>query len=176
VNALGAGLPVVDVDAMKRAGIWIVSVPGPDIGCALYELQCADVDWRGRTLLILDTEAESDVAEWFRRQGAAVASFTPVDNEETRYVVEGDSEAVRMLRRLIEDPRARRVIELKKGAKRQYISGALAATQGILPHVAEAVECFQTAGIGNLEAKAITEALLTNAMRSYFRAGRRALK
>ena len=176
VNALGAGVPVVDINAMKRSVIWIISVPHPDVGCALYEMQCSQIDWHGRILLILDSEVESDAAEWFRHRGAAVATFTPVDSEETRYVVEGDSEAVRMLRRLIEDPRARRVIEIKKGAKRQYISGIFAATQGILPHVAEAVECFQTAGIPNLEAKAITEVLLTNAMRSYFRAGRRALK
>ena len=46
----------------------------------------------------------------------------------------------------------------------------------MLPLIADAVECFQSAGISNPEAKSITETLLTGAMRSYFRAGRRAIK
>lgn len=176
VNALGAGIPVVEFDQMKAAEIWMISVPRAELAACLSELQSANLEWRGRVLLILDSEVESCVAAWFRNQGAVVATFAPVDSEETRYIAEGDSEAVRVLRRLIEDPRARRVIEIRKGAKKRYISGSQAATKAILPYIAHAVECFQSAGIGNLEAKAITEALLTGAMRSYFRAGRRALK
>jgi predicted short-subunit dehydrogenase-like oxidoreductase (DUF2520 family) len=176
VNALGAGAPALEISEMKRAGIWVISVPNSELASSLAELRSAGLEWRNRVLLIFDSEAESDSAAWFQCQGAAVATFAPVDSEESRYIVEGDSEAVRLLRRLVEDPRSRRVIEIKKGSKAKYLAGALAATQCVLPHIAEAVECFQTAGIGNLEAKAITESLLAGAIRSYFRAGRRAIK
>ena len=81
-----------------------------------------------------------------------------------------------MARSLIEDSRVRRVIEIKKGAKTTYLAGAQAATQNILPFVAEAVECFQSAGLSTPESKSLAEILLTGAMRSYFRAGRRAIK
>ena len=62
-------------------------------------------------------------------RGAAVATFAPIDADESRYIVEGDSDAVRVVRSLIEDSRARRVIEIKKGAKATYLAGAQAATQ-----------------------------------------------
>ncbi|HYI93693.1 MAG TPA: DUF2520 domain-containing protein [Bryobacteraceae bacterium] len=161
---------------MKRAGIWVISVPSSELIASLEELQTAGLDWRNQILLIFDTEAESDKAAWFQDNGAFAATFTPIDSEESRYIVEGDSEAVRVLRTLVEDPRSRRVIEIKKGAKATYLAGALAATKCVLPYIAEALESFQAAGVGNLEAKAITESLLAGAMRSYFRAGRRAIK
>lgn len=176
VNALGAGVPVVELDEMKRAATWMVSVPRADLPDSLRELAGADLEWRRKTLLILDSEVESETAEAFRQQGATVATFTPVDGEESRYIVEGDADAVRVVRALIEDSHQRKVVEIKKGAKATYIAGASAATQKVLPFIADAVECFQAAGIGTPEAKAITETLLAGAMRSYFRAGRRALK
>lgn len=165
-----------DVADMKRAGIWVVSVPAGDLASALGELRRASVDWDCRTLMILSEEAESDSGTWFREQGAAVATFAPIDAEESRFVAEGDSDAVRVVRSIVEDSRTRRVIEIKKGAKATYLAGALAATQEVLPLIADAVERFQAAGISNLEAKSIAETLLTGAMRSYFRAGRRAIK
>ena len=176
VNALGAGSAVTELSEMKRAGIWVISVPRSELNTSLEELQTAEIEWRNQILLIFDSEAESDAAAWFQKQGGSAATFTPIDSEESRYIVEGDSEAVRVLRRLVEDPRSRRVIEIKKGAKATYLAGALAATKSVLPYIAEALESFQAAGVGNLEAKAITESLLAGAMRSYFRAGRRALK
>lgn len=176
VNALGAGSPVEDVADMKRAGIWVVSVPVEDLAAALSELRSASVDWEDRVLMILSEEAESDSGMWFRENGATVATFAPIDADESRFVAEGDSDAVRVVRSIVEDSRARRVIEIKKGAKATYLSGALAATQEVMPLIADAVERFQAAGISNLEAKSITEVLLTGAMRSYFRAGRRAIK
>ena len=176
VNALGAGSAVDDITEMKRAALWVVSVPVGDLRSAVDELRHADVDWSTRTLLILSAEAESETGCWFREQGASVATFAPIDTEESRFVVEGDPDAVRVVRSLVEDTRARRVIEIRKGAKGAYLAGALTATQEVLPLIADAVECFQSAGISNPEAKSITEALLTGAMRSYFRAGRRAIK
>jgi hypothetical protein len=176
VNALGAGTPVLHANEAKRAGIWVVSVASADLSAALLELRSATLEWTGRTLLILDSMAESCVAEEFRHCGAAVATFSPIDAEASRYVVEGDADAVRMARSLIEDSRAHRVIEIKKGAKTRYLAGAQAATQNILPFVAEAVECFQSAGLSMAESKSLAETLLTGAMRSYFRAGRRAIK
>ena len=176
VNALGAGSAVTELSEMRRAGIWLISVPRSELNTSLEELQTAEIEWRNQVLLIFDPEAESDTAAWFQKQGGFAATFTPIDSEESRYIVEGDSEAVRVLRRLVEDPRSRRVIEIKKGAKATYLAGALAATKSVLPYIAEALESFQAAGVGNLEAKAITESLLAGAMRSYFRAGRRALK
>ena len=176
VNALGAGVPVSDANEAKRAGIWVVSVAGSDLSVALAELKAATLEWTGRVLLILDSTAESCVAEEFRQRGAAVATFAPIDPEASRYIVEGDADAVRVARSLIEDSRARRVIEIKKGAKTTYLAGAQAATQNILPYVAEAVECFQSAGLTTPESKSLAEVLLTGALRSYFRAGRRAIK
>ena len=86
-----------------------------------------------------------------------MATFAPIDADESRFVAEGDSDAVRVVRSIVEDSRARRVIEIKKGAKATYLSGALAATQEVMPLIADAVERFQAAGISNLEAKSITE-------------------
>jgi hypothetical protein len=176
VNALGAGVPVSHANEAKKAGIWVVSVSASDLVTALSELRVATLEWTGRILLILDSTAESCVAEEFRSRGAAVATFAPIDAEESRYIVEGDTDAVRVARSLIEDSRVRRVIEIKKGAKRRYLAGTQAATQNILPHVAEAVECFQAAGLSTPESKSLAEVLLTEALRSYFRAGRRAIK
>src|SRR3954454_24445900 len=57
VNALGAGSPVMDVADMKRAGVWVVSVPVEDLTSALSELRSASVSWEDRVLMILSEEA-----------------------------------------------------------------------------------------------------------------------
>lgn len=176
VNALGAGTPVEALEEMKRAGIWVISVPVAELPGILTELQRAGVDWRHRTLIILSSEVDSDAATWFREQGASVATFAPIDVNEMRFVAEGDADAVRMVRQIVEDAPVRRVIEIKKGAKAEYLAGALTVTQHVLPLLADAVDRFQSAGLSNPEAKSIAETLLTGAMRSYFRAGRRAIK
>src|SRR3712207_1443269 len=90
VNALGAGIPVTDFSEMSQASIWIVSVPASELRGVLEDLRAAKLEWKRRSLLILDCEAESDLAAGFRSAGAAVASFAPIDSEESRYVVEGD--------------------------------------------------------------------------------------
>lgn len=176
VNALGGGSPVVELSDMKRAGIWVVSVPRGELLRSLGELRHSDIDWSRRVLLILDSEVESEMADAFRSNGASVATFAPVDGAESRYVTEGDPDAVRVLKALIESPRVSRLIEIRKGTKAKYVAGAKAASKQILPFIAEAVECFQAAGMEPPEARAITEAMIGSAMRSYFRAGRRALK
>jgi hypothetical protein len=176
VNALGAGVPVVEITEMMRAVVWIVSVPREDLVSTLEELRAGGIDWRHRVLLILDAEAESDIAGGFRTVGAAVASFAPIDADGSRYMVEGDADAIRAVRVLIGDSNQRLVVQIKKGAKARYLAGAHAATTRILPLIAEAIDSFQFAGIGNSDAKAITESLVSGTMRLYFRAGRRALK
>ena len=44
-----------------------------------------------------------------------MATFAPIDADESRFVVEGDSDAVRVVRSIVEETDARRVIEIKKG-------------------------------------------------------------
>jgi hypothetical protein len=176
VNALGAGTPVVELEEMRRAGIWVISVPPDELAGSLEELRSAKLDWRKRILLILDGQAESCIADSFRPLGVSVATFGPIDPEGSRYFAEGDSDAIRAVHQLVGEPRTRRVVELKRGTKASYLAGADSVTKQVLPLVAEAVERFQSAGLSLTDAKLIAETLLTGAMRSYFRAGRRAIK
>jgi hypothetical protein len=167
---------VSDIAEITRAAVWIVSVPSAELRSSLEELRAAGLDWRNRVLLILDGEAESEGATAFRTAGAAVASFAPVDADASRYVVEGDADAIRAVRLLLGDSHQRLLVQIKKGAKANYLAGAQAATTRVLPLIAEAIDNFQFAGMSNSEAKAITESLLSGSMRLYFRAGRRSLK
>ena len=176
VNALRAGTPVASIAEVRRAGIWVVSVPKEELPDALEELDDAGLDWRRKVLLLLEADVESSVADAFRQAGAAVATFAPVDSEGTRYCAEGDPDAIRVVQALVHEPRSKRLLEIKKGAKAEYLAGAHAATKKVLPLIAEAVECFQKAGLTLTEAKGLTEMLLAGAMRSYCRAGRRAIK
>ena len=176
VNALGAGVPVASVAEMARASVWLVSVPDAELRQTLAELRSAGVDWKRRCLLILSPEADSAVAGDFRGRGAAVASFCPIDEQQSRFVAEGESDAVRAIRDLVGDTRRNKVVEIRKGAKAKYLAGARAATKDVLPLIAEALDCFQAAGISNADAKAIAESLMGGSMRLYFRAGRRTLE
>jgi hypothetical protein len=176
VNALGAGTPVSEFSETDRAAVWVVSVPHGEVRSALNELKDAQLDWRRRVLLIMDRDTESDAAASFRSRGAAVASLTPIDADASRYIVEGDTDAIRTARWLVGDPHKRLVIQIKKGAKARYLAGAHAATQQVLPLVAEAMSSFQAAGLSNADAKALTETLVSGSVRLYFRAGRRSLK
>jgi predicted short-subunit dehydrogenase-like oxidoreductase (DUF2520 family) len=176
VNALGAGVPVATVAEMAGAAVWLVSVPDAELKDTLSELRSAGVDWKRRSLLILSPEADSAVAVEFRSRGAAVASFCPIDEQQSRFVAEGESDAVRAVRALVGDTRPNKVVEIRKGAKAKYLAGARAATKDVLPLIAEALDCFQAAGISNADAKSITESLMGGSMRLYFRAGRRTLE
>jgi predicted short-subunit dehydrogenase-like oxidoreductase (DUF2520 family) len=157
---------------MARACVWLVSVPDPELKDIIAELRGSGVNWKGRSLLILNSEADSALAGDLRGRGAAVASFCPIDEQQSRFVAEGDSDAVRAVRALV----GNKVVEIRKGAKAKYLAGARAATRDVLPLIAEALDCFQAAGIPNVEARAITESLVGGSMRLYFRAGRRTLE
>jgi hypothetical protein len=174
VNALGAGVPVSEIAEMAPATVWIVSVPAEELQVTLAGLYGAGLDWRGRVLLILDSKAGSEHGTAFHKSGAAVASFTPIDPECSRYMVEGDGDAIRVVRSLIGDSHKRLVVQIAKGSKARFLEGA-EATSRVLPLIAEAIDRFQDVGISKQDAKAVTESLLTGAMRLYFRAGRRAL-
>jgi hypothetical protein len=176
VNAIGAGVPVASVAEMAGASVWLVSVPDAELKDALAELRGAGVDWKRRSLLILSAEADSAVAGDFRGRGAAVASFCPIDDQQSRFVAEGESDAVRTIRALVGDSHRNKVVQIRTGAKAKYLAGARAATKDVMPLIAKALDCFQAAGIPNTDAKAITDALMGGAMRLYFRAGRRALQ
>jgi hypothetical protein len=176
VNALGAGRPVNEFREIDRAAVWVVSVPPDELQWALDELQNAQLDWRRRVLLIMDRDADSGAAASFRHYGAAVASLTPIDADGSRYVAEGDTDAVQIARWLAGDSHKRVVLQIEKGAKAKYLAGAHAATKEVLPLIAEAMNEFQSAGLAKGDAKSLTETLVNGALRLYFRAGRRSLK
>jgi hypothetical protein len=176
VNALGAGTPVSEFSEIDGAAVWLVSVPPEEVEWALKELQNADLEWRRRVLLIIDRDTDSDAAASFRHCGAAVASLAPIDADGSRYITEGDTDAVRIARWLAGDTHKRVVMQIKKGAKAKYLAGAHAATKQVLPLIAEAMSSFQAAGLSNADAKSLTETLVSGAVRLYFRAGRRSLK
>ena len=175
-TALRAGVPVQDISELQHVKFWLVYAPAEDLSPIIRELGTLGESLEGSQVIILDEALAATGTENLRQLGAQVATFSPVEAEEKRYVMEGDPDALKTIRQLVDSPNSSKVVELKKGAKPEYIQGALAATKSILPCVADAVERFTNAGISAPEAKSITEALVTESMRAYFRAGRRAIK
>jgi predicted short-subunit dehydrogenase-like oxidoreductase (DUF2520 family) len=173
VNTIHAGRPVRDYKSITDARVIAIYLPAEHLAHALEHMLATGANWRGKTVLLCDAALSSAALETLSSAGASVASLAPIDGfDEQRFVVEGDAQAVRAARLLVEDGRTR-VVEIAPGTKDLFLAGLVFATSLFTPMAAAAIECLKGAGLETGVATHVAERLFERSLRGYMKAGRK---
>ena len=170
-NQLKAGR-AARISELQTASLLLVSGPEEALPSLLALARGAEWEWKNKALVLLDTRLESkDLAE-FAARGAAVGTLDPVDGfGEVRFCAEGDTAALRQLKRLLTAVGAP-YFTVEQG-KKQVFSAGLAFTGTLAtPLLAAAVDCFRKAGLDPKQAAAIAERTLLHTLRAWQKSGR----
>lgn len=173
-STLRGGAPVRDFEEMEAADIFLISVPENSLPMVISDMAGSEVDWSGKTVALYDSLYDHVSLGPLRRRGAKTATINNVPSlDGLQYLLEGEAEAIRKLRKLIEY-RGTRILELR--SKTDYIAAVHTATAEFLPLVASAVDSFVASGMDKATAENTAASLFDSSIKAYFRVGRRLLK
>ncbi len=172
VNAMRAGRAVKDPGGLAACRLILVCVPETTLAGAVAMLGAAQIDWTGKTVLLCESAATSRALESLRGRGAAAGSVAPIEGSGQRFLVEGDTAAIRQARRLVAELGGK-AVEFDTSRMALYDAGRTFATSLLTPLIAACVECLATAGRDNASAARIAEALLRKTLRAYLQSGRK---
>lgn len=173
VNTLRAGEPAEDYGLLDPCKLILIKVGEDEWYEVLEGLVQAPIKWKGKSIILCDTDLES--SEWceLEKRGGAVATLIYTEiNEQSWYVLEGNRKAVADAQAILHLPRVR-VIELARSQKALYLACRQAAAM-IVPLAAAAEEELRRAGVKPDTAAWIVEHWFQDGLRAYKKAGRRA--
>ena len=174
-NALGSGLPVRDWIGLRQASVILVQAPDEAIPELICEMAKSELDWKERSVVLIDSDFDSTALALLERHGACPGSLNWLGSSPDRYLIEGKHEAVVRMKSLL-PRRGSEIIEIRRGGKSDYLTGVRHATDGFLPLLAASVDRFVKAGMEKGAAERTAAALVEASVRAYMRAGRRLLK
>ena len=173
VNTLQAGAPAVDYGLLDSCKLILVRVREDEWYEVLEGLLQAPIKWKGKSVILCDTDLDS--SEWceLEQRGGSVATILHTEiNEQSCYVMEGNPKAVNDAQTILSLRRVR-VIELARGQKSLYLACREAAAL-IVPLAAAAEEDLRRAGVKPETAAWMVEHWFQDGLRAYKKAGRRA--
>jgi hypothetical protein len=165
-NSLRAGHPVEDYQSLRQCALIWIALPEAALDRVLREIS-TESSLAGNRIVVCGTARES------ARLRNCAATLDAIPGDEGTLIAEGDSIALRDLRRIAAADR-RRLIEIPASAKPSYLAGVRLASDLLLPYFSAAVEMLRGAGFSRAQATRIAEGLGERALRSYAKAGRKA--
>ncbi len=173
VNTLRAGVPAEEYGLLDSCKLILIRVGEDEWYEVLEGLMQAPIKWKGKTVILCDTDVES--SEWceLEKRGGSVATMIYTEiNDQSCYVMEGNPKAVADAQTILNLPRVR-VIELARSQKSLYLACREAAAM-IVPLAAAAEEELRRAGVKPDTAAWMVEHWFQDGLRAYKKAGRRA--
>ncbi len=121
-NMLQAGHPVKDYAEFESCVLILVCVPEENISQVVSEMLSSGISWRGKAVVLCSTWLDSGALRDLSTHGASVGSISPIPGfDDQRYLVEGDTLAIRESKRLVEH-RDRRVLAIERPLKPYYLA------------------------------------------------------
>jgi len=155
---------------MAAADLILVSVPESLLARITNELASAELDWRGRTVLLFDSLCESSALAVLQNRGAAVASLNWSTHPE-RFYGEGNPAALKRVKSLTGK---QHILVLQ--SKALYLQAERASREGFYPVFASTVQLFCESGLEKATAEKTAALLFSGSIRAWLRAGHRLLK
>lgn len=172
-NTLRFGHPAGGIDALAPCRLIWLQVPAHELGDLQLALLRSNLDWKGKTVVLLDPDLDCSALGPLATSGAAVASLTHVPlRQELTLLAEGDPHALRTLRPLWKNSGAR-ILELKPGLKQVYTAGILAADTLTATVVDSALACLRSAGLDPATARRLAGTLVESSIRDHLAHGRK---
>jgi hypothetical protein len=175
VNGLKAGRAIRDYESLSKAHLILIQAPGETIEPITEALAASGLHWPGKSVALFHSVLDSSALSRLERLGASVASFALLGDSPPKFLLEGQPDAVAMLRRFFRHSQTT-AIQIEHGRKSEYLAGVYAATAEFMPLISKAVERFRRAGMDKAEAGSTAALLIESSMRAYFRSGMRLLQ
>lgn len=173
VNTLQAGEPAEDYGLLDSCKLILIRVGADEWYEVLEGLRQAPIKWKGKSIILCDTDLDSSEYCELEKRGGTVATMLYTEiNEQSCYVMEGNPKAINDAQTILNLPRVR-VIELARSQKALYLACRAAAAM-IVPLAAAAEEELRRAGVKPGTAAWMVEHWFQDGLRAYKKAGRRA--
>jgi hypothetical protein len=172
-NALRAGYPAHSWNDLADSRLLLVSAPAERLEPLVNEMLTALRSWKRRAVVLVDCGPDSRALDVLARRGAEVASLHLIgDPIDPLVLLEGDSFALREIRRRLEP----RPLIIRKGASALAHAAAAQICLALPPLFDAAMQALRQAGLNPVEARRVLETLVSLALRSYRKSGRRSWK
>lgn len=173
-NMLRAGYPVKDYTEFKSCILILIAVPEEAISQVVSEMLDTDICWQGKAVVLCSTWRDSGELCRLAARGAAVGSLSPIPGfDDYRYLVEGDSLAVRESKRLVEN-RERRVVAIERPLKPFYLAALTCSGSLLFALLRVGFESLHHAGIPPGLSATVLERQISRTLRSFLKGGKRA--
>jgi hypothetical protein len=173
-NMLQAGHPVKDYAEFESCVLILVCVPEETVAQVVAEMLSAEIDWRGKAVVLCSTWLDSGELRELSARGASVGSISPIPGfEDQRYLVEGDPLAIRQSKSLVEY-RERRAVAVERPLKPFFLVALTCTGALAFALLRVAFESLQHAGIQPGFSAAMLERQISRTLRSFLKGGRRA--
>ena len=172
VNTMRAGHAVKSADEFADERTLLMCVPESILARSVAELSNASLDWSGRAVLLCESLQDSTALDPVRRRGAATGSIHPIEASDGRFIIEGDREAVRIAKHLVNELNGR-AIEFNRGEMALYGAGLAFGSTLFTPLIAASMECLAVGCGDSPAALRIVEALFQSSLRAYVHAGKK---
>ena len=170
VNSIGGGTPVSGYGELENSRTILINVPDKQLPAIVAEL-AAGVGWKHKIAVLCNSTLDSSELAPLEALGAAVGSFEPIAGfDGQRYVIEGSGAAVREMGLLLQHGLTR-VIEIRRGAKAQYLAGVDFASNLLTSALVASVKNLRHAGVPLKQAHSIAAKLADKSVRDYLKSG-----
>jgi predicted short-subunit dehydrogenase-like oxidoreductase (DUF2520 family) len=171
-NFLRAGYAVAGYDDLIEAHLILIRVPDAAIERVVAELCAAELDFESLSVVLCESWVSSEALDPLRKMGASVATIMPAPSARRRwFIVEGDSQPVRQLKRLIEKNEGK-TLEVRSGKKECYFAAELLATALPIPLYAAAQQALRSSGISGKHLQHLLEEMAEKMFRDFLHASR----
>lgn len=171
-NAFRLGEAVQAYEDLQGCRIVLVKVPDSELLRVLAELGSAMQDGTMPQIAICESWISSDMLHEAGAIETKLATATSIPSPLGRwFIAEGDTVAVRQLRRILECCQAK-VVPINRGTKSLYFAAELMTTAAPLPVLTAARGLLREAGLSGNVLSSVVEQLLSRMHRN-FRAGHR---
>ncbi len=171
-NSLRAGTAVRSAAELQESAIVLICVPGGSPARLVDAAFLRALDWTQKVVLACDCQDDPESASALREHGAAVGSLTSLAGLPDRFIVEGDSAAVRLGKLIVQSLRAH-AIEIPRQHLLLFQSALTLSGSLFTPLLEVAIECLRQSGLEQPQASKLAESLFEHSLRGYTRAGRK---
>ena len=173
-NMLQAGRPVKDYAEFESCILILVCVPEETVAQIVLEMVSSGVSWRGKAVVLCSMWLDSGALQQLAVLGASVGSLSPIPGfEDQRYLVEGDSLAIRQAKSLVEY-RDRRAVAIERSLKPFFLAALTCTGTLLFALIRVASESLGRARIPPALSATLLERQVTRTLRSFLKGGRRA--
>lgn len=171
-NGMRSGFPsqeYIDFDSCK---LILICVPDRMVHGTVQELCDANLQWKGKSVVLCDSRWDSADLIILEKLGAHTGSMSLIDGfDPKRFIMEGHPKAAIEVRRFLENCESK-LIKIPAGKKALFSAGLGFAGSLAMPLMAASAECLRKAGLAPEVAAAVAERTLERTMRSFKKAGK----